>query len=256
MTAQLDRIEVVEDRSATADPTQGFLRLRRLILRNHYADGTTSQTYPCDLVSRCYPDAVTVVIYEIDDKRQVHVVLRTGVRPPVYLRRDHPGLARPETRDVRLLTELVAGLLEPVDAKPGGVAHRARLECAEEVGIDVAEDAIRALGASMYASPGVTDEQVFYRCVETDVHARTDPEGDGSIMEEAGETIILPLDEAIHRCRSGDITDTKTELGLLRLCDAIGYSAQLGCFLDELPATVSVAKDRLAWLMGAREDPA
>lgn len=81
---------------------------------------------------------------------------------------------------------------------------------------------------------------------------REPPTGD-EVMEEAGEVILLPLDEAIHRCRSGEIPDAKTELALLRLCDAIDYNAQLGCFLHELPKDNRPSPNRGRWLLGERE---
>jgi hypothetical protein len=43
------------------------------------------------------------------------------------------------------------------------------------------------------------------------------------------------LGEAIAACRSGAIPDMKTEIGLLRLADHLGYLPQLGCFVDDLP---------------------
>ena len=252
--ATLDRIEIVADDSAKADPTQGFLRLRRLTLQNRYADGSTSEPYPCDIVSRRFPDAVAIVIYEIDDARQVRVAMRTGVRPPVYFRGDQPGLVQPETRDHRLLTEIVAGLLETGDDGPDGIDRRAADECIEEAGYDVPVGDVQELGAPMFPSPGVTDEQIFYRRVETDLDARGAPKGDGSTMEEAGDVVLMPLDEAIHRCRAGDIPDAKTELALLRLCDAIGYNLQLARFVKDLPPHVQPPGARLRWLSGERSE--
>ena len=49
---KLSSIEVVEDRTAGSGCEDGFLRVKRLVLRNHYADGSQSRTYPCDVVSR------------------------------------------------------------------------------------------------------------------------------------------------------------------------------------------------------------
>ena len=61
------------------------------------------------------------------------------------------------------------------------------------------------------------------------------PEGDGSVMEEATRPVVFDLDDAITQCRRGEIPDMKTELALLRLADQLGYVAQLGMFVDELP---------------------
>jgi hypothetical protein len=61
-------------------------------------------------------------------------------------------------------------------------------------------------------------------------------EGDGSAMEQDQRVLVLDLVDAIESCRRGEIPDMKTEIGLLRLCDQIGFLPQLGMFADELPA--------------------
>jgi len=223
LTAQHTRnvvaIDVVGDRTATTRPDEGFLRFRRLTLRNRYDDGTTSAPYPCDMMSRERVDAVAILIYDRKGGR-VRVALRTGVRPPLFFR---PGKGIPHgdpTEEVMLL-ELVAGLLEVEDAVPGGVERRAMLECAEEAGYDVDPAAIEPLGTPMFASPGCSDERVHYRCVEADLDVRGAPTGDGSVMEEAGEVVIHDLEEAIRMCRDGRIRDAKTEVALLRLRDRL-----------------------------------
>lgn len=228
-------IEIVADRTAGTRCDEGFLRVQRLTLRNHYADGSTSAEYACDVVSRECVDAVAVVIYEIDAERRVRVALKQGVRPPIYLRR-HKDLINGDEREHPLLAEIVAGVLEPGDEGPAGIAHRAALECLEEAGLTVSSDAVLELGEALFASPGVTDEKVHYRCVEAELDSRGTPTGDGSVMEEAGGVVVLELREAIRRCRNGEIPDAKTEVGLLRLCDHLGYVPQLGVFLEDVRA--------------------
>lgn len=242
-------IDVVEDRTAGSRCDEGFLRVRRLLLRNRYADGSRSADYACDVVSRRSTDAVAVVLYEVLAGRRVRVALKTGVRPPVYLRRDK-DLTQPDQREHLLLAEVVAGMLEAQDRGPAGAARRAARECAEEAGYALQPEATVGLGAPLFASPGVTDEKVHYRAAETDLEARTPGRGDGSVMEEAGGVVLLELDEAIRRCRRGDIPDAKTEIALLRLCDHIGYAPQLGCFLDELPRELRPPPGRLDELLG------
>lgn len=233
MTKRLARIDVVEDRTADSRCDEGFLRIRRLRLENLYDDGSRSETYSCDVVSRSDVDAVTVVLHDQDDEGRVRVLLRRGARPPVYLRRERD--LPHESRDYPELAEIVAGVLEAADAHPGGVEERAAAECEEEAGIRVEPSAIRRLGAALFPSPGVTDERVFFRAVETDLENRTGATGDGSVMEESTEVVLLPLREAIRQCRTGEIPDMKTEVGLLRLCDAIGYVPALDRFVDDLP---------------------
>ena len=56
-------LNVIPTAGSKAD--EGFLRVRRLVLRNVYADGTRSRPYDCDVVSRTRTDAVAVVLYEV-----------------------------------------------------------------------------------------------------------------------------------------------------------------------------------------------
>ncbi len=71
------------------------------------------------------------------------------------------------------------------------------------------------------------------------------PAGDGSVMEEGTRVVVLELHDAITRCREGTIPDMKTEIGLLRLAEALGYLPQLGMFVDELPEDVRARFRRL-----------
>ena len=50
---ELVDIEIVADRTEGSLANEGFLRVTRLLVRNHYADGTTSEAYPCDVMSPC-----------------------------------------------------------------------------------------------------------------------------------------------------------------------------------------------------------
>ena len=219
-TRRIEAIEVVGDRTDDLGPDEGFLRYRRLTVRNRYADGSTSESYPCDVVSRLRVDAVAVVLYDIDAAGTVRVALKEGVRPPVYLRREK-DIPHGDTGEHLLVAEIPAGMLEPEDDGPDGIEKRAALECMEEAGADVAPSDVAPLGAPMFASPGMADEMVHYRVARTDLDALVKPTGDGSVMEEAGGVIILPLDEAIARCRDGRIPDAKTELALVRLRDSL-----------------------------------
>jgi ADP-ribose pyrophosphatase len=243
VTNRLARIDVVEDRTSDARCDEGFLRVRRLRLQSVYEDGSASRVYAYDIVSRRDVDAVAVVIHDRDANGRVRVALRRCVRPPVLLRAEkglpHPGLER------RMVTEIVAGVLEKEDATDSGIAQRAATECLEEAGFAVEPEDIRSLGTGCYPSPGVTDEWVELRAVETDLARREEPLGDGSVMEEAGEVLVLDLREAIRQCRSGPIADMKTEIALVRLCDSLGYIPALDCFVDELPEDVRARLDDL-----------
>ena len=54
---KLRAIEVVEDRTAGSRCDEGFLRVTRLLVRNVYEDGSTSEPYPCDVMTRPGSDA-------------------------------------------------------------------------------------------------------------------------------------------------------------------------------------------------------
>ena len=65
-------IEIVEDRTAESRCDEGFLKLRRLRLRNVYKD-RVSEIYACNVVSRPNSDAVMTMLYKRDANRHVHV---------------------------------------------------------------------------------------------------------------------------------------------------------------------------------------
>jgi len=115
-------------------------------------------------------------------------------------------------------------------------ARRGALEAKEEAGFPTRPEDVHLLGAGFFPTPGVTDEKVFLAEAEVDPLTAGAIEGDGSVMEEGASVIVRELAEAIEACRTGAIPDVKTEVGLLRLADALGYVPQLGMFVDELPA--------------------
>jgi ADP-ribose pyrophosphatase len=232
---KLRSIEILEDRTAASRCDEGFLRLQRLVLRNHYEDGSTSRPYPCDVVSRRATDAVVAVLYRIDEQRQVRVILREAPRAPIYLRR-FKALEHPDPRPYDRLIETVAGVIEGGDG-PGaeGLRRRASAEAHEEAGLVCAAGRFTVLGEALFASPGTSDEKVAYAAADVTGAAREVATGDGSAMEEGGELVELELGAAIAACRTGDIPDMKTEVALLRLADHLGYLPQLGCFLSDLP---------------------
>ena len=246
-------ITVVEDRTAESRCDVGFLKVRRLLVRNEYADGSASEPYPCDLVSRPGVDAVVAVLYDIvqdTGRRRVRVLLREGIRAPILLRR-HKTFVQPDPRVYTSIHELVAGMIEPEDG-PGlaGLARRARAEASEEAGLDVPEASFAPLGGETFASPGTGDEKLYYCAARAPIHEASEEQaqGDGSVMEEGASLRFLDLAEAIRACRDGAFPDMKTELGLLRLADQIGYLPQLDCFVDELPAELAERYDTLGIL--------
>ncbi len=245
MSKKLARIEVVQDRTASSKCDEGFLRLRRLRLRNHYEDGSASRDYPCDIVSRPGADAIAVVLWHRDGT-DLRVHLRLGARAAVYLRKDKTAeLVQPDERVYATLEELVAGILEKEDTGQDGLARRGAAEAHEEAGFAVRPDEVRILGAGFFPTPGVTDEKVFLAEAEVDPAKAGAIEGDGSVMEEGASVVIRELRAAIAACRRGEIVDAKTEIGLFRLADSLGYIPQLGVFVDELPPDLRARWDGL-----------
>ena len=242
---ELESIEIVEDRSAQSRCDEGFLRVARLRLQNHYTDGSTSEIYPCDVLSRPGSDAVVAVLYELDGASRVRVVLRESPRASLYLRK-HNRFVHADPRTYLLWREVVAGLVEEHDG-PGlaGMQRRAAIETREEAGVDTPPESFHRIGGETFASPGTSDEKIYFCAGAVEADAAHAGGGDGSVMEECARLVVLELGEAIEACRSGAIPDMKTEIGLLRLADHLGYLPQLGCFADELPAPLRARYARL-----------
>jgi ADP-ribose pyrophosphatase len=196
----------------------GFLRLRRPRVRVRFADGTTSEPFVYDLVDRTRMDAVVVAAHYRGEDGRRFVYLRTAVRPPVALR---PLESRPvpERDSLGNLWELVAGLVEPDEQSPEGLRRCAARETGEELGFDVAPEAMRELGPSTFPAPGFCGERHFFFHVEVDPSRRATPSEDGSALERQALVVAVPLDEAIALCRAGELEDAKTELGLRRLAE-------------------------------------
>jgi ADP-ribose pyrophosphatase len=242
---KLRAIEIVEDRTAESRCDEGFLRLARLTVKNVYDDGSESETYPCDVVSRPGSDAVVAVLYEVAGDERVVVALREGPRVPVYLRR-LKRFEHPDPREYLSLVEVVAGLVEAGDgAGDDGLRRRAAVEAEEEAGYRPSTDWITVIGGETFASPGTSDEKLFYCATPVRLGERSEPRGDGSVMEECAEIVERELGAAIEACRAGEIPDMKTEIALLRLADHLGYIPQLGCFVHELPRELRVRYRRL-----------
>jgi ADP-ribose pyrophosphatase len=242
---RLERIEVVDDVTSRSRCDEGFLRVSRFRLRNVWEDGTRSREYSCDVVSRRWIDAVAVVLWHREGDR-VLVHLRRATRATVWLRRTKQAeLVRPDARAYDTIVELVAGVLEADDRGPDGVRRRGAIEAKEEAGFDVDPARAVELGDGFFPSPGVSDEKVWLIAAEVVPGSASRALGDGSVMEEGSSTIVLELGDAIARCRSGEIPDAKTEIGLRRLADHLGFIPELGIFADALTNDLRARYDRL-----------
>jgi ADP-ribose pyrophosphatase len=214
------RIEVVaEERDPAAKP---FLRVRRPLLRNHYADGTTSRDYAYDMVERDAIDAVGIVLWAETPDGTI-ICLRAGLRPPLAFR-DRYALPIPDPTPAAMIWEIPAGLVEPDEQGPEGLRACAARETLEEVGLRIDPAAFGALGPAVALSPGVIGEKVHFLEARTDADARGEPTMDGSAVEERGEIRWLLLDDALAATRDGRIADVKTEIAIRRLAERRGPS--------------------------------
>ncbi len=208
-------IELLDDQTFGGD--KGFLVLHRTRLRNRRADGSHSAAYVCDYADRPRArDAVVVVVFCRRGK-QISVLIRDGLRPPL-------SLARPDEPRI-FCSEVVAGLIEKEDVGEAGIRSRAALEVHEEAGFQVSAEDIISLGARSYPAPGAIPEAFHFTAVEiSDPAAAEVPAGDGSPMEEGATCRWVELDQAIADCVSGAINDLKSELALRRLRDWLNAS--------------------------------
>jgi ADP-ribose pyrophosphatase len=206
----------------------GFLHLRRLRLCTVRADGSRSREGLYDFVERPRGlDAVAVVVYHRAPDGRVEVLVREQLRVPISFGRPEGPVARPgQVHPAIFVPELVAGLIEPGEEHEAGIRRRAAAEVLEETGLTVAADQITPLGGALYATAGVCAERIYHMACEVkDPPRALAPLGDGSPFEEGARVAWLPLDEAIARCRRGEIPDQKTEVAFVRLRDLLAAGA-------------------------------
>ncbi len=209
-SASVVKIEIVEDRSATSRWDEGFLRLRRLRCRNRRSDGSVSPVYRVDMVDRPKLDAVAVAIYRWRGA-QIEVLTRQNLRPAAYFRDSQTHLR---------VEEIVAGVLEDSDAGEQGLRRRAAIEVGEEAGIEVAPEEIQLLGGPFFVAPGIISEKIFLTAVDVTGKPQTEPQGDGSPLEEGSTVRWHSALQLLEDCRSGRVQDAKTEIGVARLLAA------------------------------------
>jgi ADP-ribose pyrophosphatase len=211
-------LEVIEDLSPKG--ASGFLRLVRRRYRAHYPDGSASEPFEYDEVDRRAIDAAVMLAHFTDARGRVQVYLRSSVRPPVALR-DKARSPLLDEHDHGLLWELPAGLVEPGEQTPEGVVGTAQRELLEELGFDVAREALQPLGPSSFPAAGFIAERHFFFHVAVDPNQRRVPYLDGSPLERFGEVIHVALSDALEWVSSGHIEDSKTELGLRRFAELV-----------------------------------
>ena len=208
-------IDVVADRTAETKSDQGFLKVRRLVLRNRPPGGAEpSRDYPYDCVEREATDAVGIVLYARAPDR---ICLRSAIRPPLTLR---PGYALPLPASGRpTLFEIPAGLVEPDERGEEGLRRCAARETMEEVGLEIADSAFFLLGAGVFLSPGLSAEKLYFVAAEADPDAASAPTLDGSPVEEGAVVRWVTIDDALEACRAGTLEDANTEVAIRRLAE-------------------------------------
>lgn len=210
------RLDVLEQQTIGEG---GFLKLRRLRLKNIRSDGTSSDAYTCDYVLRNKNnnDAVVVVLYRLLGNK-IEILLRRGIRPALSTGRSKNGLVVEEKPMPIYFTEVVAGVLELEDKGEKGLLHRAKAEVFEEAGYEISLGDLRFLGAPSFPAPAVIPEKLFLFAAEIKKwHQKEKPSGDGSPMEEGAEVFWLGLDEALQKFHRGEYQDMKSELMCHRL---------------------------------------
>lgn len=212
------KILVLEDLSAEPG---GFLRrVSRRVCTVDVA-GTRSRPLVYDEVDRSALDAVVVVPHfmalNAQGEREVFVVLRSAIRPPLALR--DSSRSPVAELDNRGLWEVPAGLVEQDERGESGLRRAAIRELWEETGFVVEPARVHGLGSSTLPAPGVIAERQFFFHVEVDPDKQEPPALDGSPLEEAGEVIFVTLRSCLAAARAGQLADAKTELALRRLAE-------------------------------------
>jgi ADP-ribose pyrophosphatase len=209
-------LELVEDISPIAPA--GFLRLIRRRLRIRSAAGERSEPFVYDEVDRRAIDAVVIAAHYAQDGQR-WVYLRSALRPPLRFR--DPARAPGGSRETGALWELPAGLIEPGEQSTGGILRASCRELREELGFMALETDFQWLGPPAWVSPGIISERQYFVHLEVNPARRAEPSLDGSALERDGRVVALPLERALHLCRTGRIEDAKTELGLRRLAETL-----------------------------------
>jgi ADP-ribose pyrophosphatase len=211
-------LDLVDERPAAPGEDRAFIRVRHVVLKAHFPDGSTSEPFQYDIAHRDRLDAVIIAAHYRDAAGRRHVYLRSAARPPVALR-PREAWPVPERPELGSLWELPAGLVEVEERSAAGLRTCAARELEEEVGFRVSPDALQSLGPSAFPSPGLIGERHFFFHVEVDPQARGTPSEDGSVLERNAVIVAIPLDAALDLARRGALEDAKTELALRRLAE-------------------------------------
>jgi 8-oxo-dGTP pyrophosphatase MutT (NUDIX family) len=198
----------------------GFLGIDRRKVKFTYPDNSTAEMI-VDAISKNLNDAVAIIAHYKRDG-VIFVYLRSCLRPPLGFRNFLQDSGRAEAYGCHNLFELPAGLVDKEEFGYTGLIDAARRELHEEVGIDAPIKDFKQLGPRTFSSVGMTAERIFYFEVEVDPDTIGVPLEDGSALEKGGEVIAVPLTELVNELLLGNIADSKTQMGIMRLALACG----------------------------------
>lgn len=218
------RVEIVSETSPPVGE-RGFVYVRKLEMRATFANGAVSEPFRYEVCGRTKLDAVVVVPHYLDHEGTRMVVLRSAIRPPAAVR-PREAWPVPEKPTLGEIWEVPAGLVEEDERSPEGLKSSAARELMEEAGFDVQVSAVKALGPSVFPTPGLIGERHFFFHVEVDPRTRVTPPEDGSTLEQQASVIDVSLRDALAACRAGEVEDSKTELALRRLAEMVGESGK------------------------------
>jgi 8-oxo-dGTP pyrophosphatase MutT (NUDIX family) len=170
-------------------------------LKLQYPNGTFSEDFIHDVVTRENLDAVVICAYDMtgfEQGQEPKIWLRSCVRPSVSTRAPFPN-------SLGSGWELPAGLIDDGET-PEQAAVR---ELYEEVGFKV--DSADECGRPVWGSVGISPELLYYYSVNVTGLERHTPTEDGSPTERHGECVLVPMSAAL------EVGDMKTDVGVYRL---------------------------------------
>lgn len=195
----------------------GFLGIDRRKVKFTYPDDSTAEMVVDAVIKNCN-DAVAIMAHYLKDGER-YVYLRSCVRPPLAFRDFEKDSGRPENIFDGSIWEFPAGLIDKEEWGEVGPFKAAQRELHEEIGIDAPLSAFKPLGPRSFSSVGMTAERIFYFEVEVNHKTIGAPLEDGSPLERHGVGVAIPLSELLLELEAGNIADSKTQMGIMRLSE-------------------------------------
>ncbi len=200
----------------------GFSSLERFSVINEYDDGSSSDSYNCDIVVRRGFDAVGIIPYLYIDNK-LHILLLNNFRAAAFFREKILGNTDSSLVDenTKSMIEIPAGILEKDELKLTkndlGIRRCAARELMEETGYELSSREMKVLGSFYYSSPGLLTEKIYIATCDITGLLAEKIVTDGSVMEETIKPFIIPFSEALALCNNGVIRNAVTEIAIKRL---------------------------------------